>query len=64
MKKCRKFKNCGFIKKYKKDNAYEYLILKYCKGDKQKECKRKEFNIKNGYSPSDEMLPNGKFIKK
>jgi len=36
----------------------------YCKTEKQNECKRKEYKMKNGAAPSDEMLPNGGFIKK
>ncbi|MCT4508211.1 MAG: hypothetical protein N4A48_05505 [Tepidibacter sp.] len=63
MEKCSRFKHCGFIKKYKDTGKYNNLIEIYCKGKKKEKCKRKEFNEKNGYSPDDNMLPNGKIGK-
>ncbi len=63
MKKCSRFKHCGFIHKYKNAPSYQGLIKEYCEGEKKKACKRKSFKKKNGYSPSDDMLPNGKIAK-
>lgn len=60
MKKCSRFKHCGFIKKYQDTGLYNNLIESYCKGKKNKECKRRKFNEEKGYSPEDNMLPNGK----
>ncbi len=56
MKTCSRFKHCGFIKKYKDTGVYNNLIEIYCKGNKKKECNRREFNKEKGYSPKDNMF--------
>lgn len=64
MNDCEMLANCGFFKKYckTKDLACKGFMSMYCKGDKQKECKRKHFKMKHGYPPSDDMLPSGQMI--
>lgn len=63
---CQNLEKCGFVKKYgeSKGLAVKGFVSMYCKTEKQNECKRKEYKMKNGAAPSDEMLPNGGFIKK
>ena len=58
---CEKLTTCGFFKKYGevKDLACKGFIIQYCLGDKMNECKRKEYSIKHGQAPSDEMMPTG-----
>ena len=65
MNDCPNLDKCGFVKKYGESRglAVKGFISMYCKTEKQNECKRKEYKIKNGVANSDEMLPNGGFIK-
>jgi hypothetical protein len=65
MAECGNLQKCGFCKKYKdtKSLAVKGFIDMYCKTEKQSECKRKEYKEKNGVLPSDDMMPNGGFIK-
>lgn len=34
----------------------------YCQGDKQSQCKRKQFKAEHGHPPSDDMMPNGQIL--
>lgn len=65
MSDCPNLEKCGFVKKYGESRAHAVkgFVKMYCKNEKQNECKRKEYKQKNGVAPSDEMLPNGGFIK-
>jgi hypothetical protein len=58
---CELLNKCGFFKKYQstKDLACKGFMLSYCKGLKMNECKRKEYRIKNGAPPIDDMMPSG-----
>ena len=62
---CDLLEMCGFFKKYEKTDelACKGFIRQYCKGDKMKECKRKEHRRTTGTPPPDDMLPNGKMLK-
>lgn len=61
---CELLEKCGFFQKYQDfDNEIcEMLIVEYCKGPKMNECKRKEYRLKNGVPPSDDMLPDGEML--
>lgn len=61
---CEMLAKCGFFKKYadSKDLACRGFIRQYCRGDNQSNCKRKEYRIKNGAPPSDDMMPSGQFM--
>jgi len=52
---------CGFIKKHGKSKnlAAQQLVQEYCTGQRQDECKRKEYMVEHGKVPSDDMLPSG-----
>ena len=39
------------------------LVTKYCKGPDQDKCKRKEYRMKHGAPPADDMLPVGTMFK-
>jgi len=60
-KECEFLSTCGFFKKYQnsKEVICRGFIRRYCKGPKENECKRKEYRMKYGKPPSDDMLPNG-----
>ncbi len=62
---CESLVNCGFFKKYKEGNDLlcKGLINKYCKGEYQNKCKRKEYKETNGTPPHDDMMPNGAYIQ-
>ena len=62
---CELLGKCGFFKKYEQTKAMACIgfIALYCKGEKQNECKRKEFRMKNGHPPDDNMMPNGSMTK-
>lgn len=65
MKECEMLNNCGFFKKYRqtKDLACKGFMRMYCRGDKQEECKRKQYKKQHGHPPSDDMLPSGHMIR-
>lgn len=65
MAECELLAKCGFFKKYctSHDAACRGLITQYCKGSKMAECKRKEYRMKHGAPPPDEMLPGGAMMK-
>lgn len=65
MPECPNLPECGFVKKYGETNglAVKGFITMYCKGEKQNECKRKEYKQKMGNTASDEMLPTGLIMK-
>ena len=59
---CENMERCGFIRKYANDKdglAVRGFVLMYCQGDKQDCCKRKEYKMRTGNPPPDEMLPSG-----
>jgi hypothetical protein len=58
---CNRLDLCGFFKKWRtpKDLTSRGFINKYCKGDGMNACKRKEYLLKHGTPPSDDMMPNG-----
>ena len=62
---CELLETCGFFKKYQetKELACRGFINQYCKGPKLDECKRKEYRLKNGEPPSDDMMPSGQIIR-
>ena len=64
-KECELLESCGYFKKYQntKELACKGFMQKYCKGSAMNECKRKEYRLKNGVPPSDDMLPSGKMVK-
>ncbi len=64
MSDCINLAGCGFMKKYSasKELMAQGFVRMYCKGDKQNECKRKEYKQKNGKPPSDDMMPSGQEI--
>ena len=61
---CELLEKCGFFKKYgtTKELACKGFILQYCRGPKMDQCKRKEYRLKHGVPPSDDMLPSGLMI--
>ncbi|MEL4105437.1 hypothetical protein AAFA46_01165 [Oscillospiraceae bacterium WX1] len=58
---CANLPNCGFIKKNMgtRNLAIQGYMSKYCQSDMQNQCKRKEYKMKTGTPPPDNMLPNG-----
>ena len=58
---CELLDKCGFFKKYQEVNdlACRGFIHRYCKGKEMNQCKRKEFRLKHGTPPSDDMMPSG-----
>lgn len=62
---CELLSTCAFFKKHEQTKALacKGFVALYCKGEKQNECKRKEFRQKNGCPPDINMMPNGAMIK-
>ncbi len=65
MANCELLDKCGFFKKFSETYrpACRGLIAQYCQGAKQSECKRKEYRLKHGGPPPDNMLPAGHMFK-
>jgi hypothetical protein len=65
MLECELLSKCGFFLNYTDSHqaACKGLISQYCKGTKQDQCKRKEYRLKNGSPPPDDMLPLGSLFK-
>ena len=59
---CELLDKCRFFQLHSegRELACKGFISQYCRGDKMKECKRKEFRKQHGSPPPDDMLPNGK----
>lgn len=64
MSACELLETCGFFKKFQqtKDLACKGFVNRYCKGAKEKECKRKAYRKEHGVPPSDDMMPTGALI--
>lgn len=62
---CEHLERCGFFKKWSaaKNLACQGFINTFCKGEKKIECKRLEHRMKTGAPPTDDMMPNGLFIR-
>jgi hypothetical protein len=65
MTECDLLPKCAFFKKYVKTHvaACQGVIAEYCRGSRQSECKRKEYLLKHGAQPPENMLPGGSIIK-
>lgn len=61
MQECPNLSLCGFFKKYNatKERVCKGFVYTYCHGEKQSDCKRKEYKKQHGKPPSDDMMPNG-----
>ena len=62
---CELIEKCGYFKKNKdsKEAVCKGFMLMYCNGDKQNECRRKEYRKVHGAPPPDNMLPNGIMVQ-
>jgi hypothetical protein len=62
---CEFLDRCGFLKKYgpTEDSACRWFIREYCQGRKMNNCKRKEYLLKRGQPPSDDMMPTGQSVR-
>ena len=63
-KECERVETCGFFKKYHdvKSLACKGFFRSYCMGELMDKCKRKEYLERHGAPPSDDMMPNGRYI--
>ncbi|HPJ89568.1 MAG TPA: hypothetical protein PK466_05410 [Thermotogota bacterium] len=63
-KDCEFLSGCGFFKKYDTSKVIvcKGFIRKYCKGEKQSDCKRKVYKKQHGTPPPDDMMPNGLMV--
>jgi hypothetical protein len=65
MGECEMLTACSFFNRY--GNTHEAtcqgLIAEYCRGSRQTLCKRKEFLLKHGTPPPENMLPGGSIIR-
>jgi hypothetical protein len=61
MADCENIGGCSFFLKYQgaKQLVCQGLMNKYCKGEHQADCKRKEYKKAHGVGPDAEMMPNG-----
>ena len=64
MSECELLEACGFFQKYRNtlNLACRGFIKTYCQGPRMDECARKEYRIKHGTPPDDEMLPSGQML--
>ena len=63
--KCEKLEGCGFFNNFKGNSeaSKRGLCLLYCHDKKKSEkCKRKQFKLKTGNPPADNMAPSGKML--
>jgi hypothetical protein len=66
MHECEFIERCGFFKKYRTEKrlACEGFIQQFCRGPKMEQCRRRAYLLRNGATPPDDMLPNGRMIVK
>jgi hypothetical protein len=62
---CRMLPLCGFLRKHGSNNELAGLWFRYeyCTGERQDECKRKEYMIEHGKAPPDDMTPTGDIMQ-
>ena len=62
--KCELLEQCGFFLKYRGtlNLACRGFIQTFCEGERMDECKRKEYRLKHGTPPDDDMMPTGQMI--
>lgn len=62
--KCQHLQNCGFFQKYQsgKNLTCKVFVMRFCEGTEMENCKRKEYRMKHGNPPSDEMMPSGQMM--
>ena len=61
---CELLEKCSFFIKYRDtlNLACRGFIKTYCEGDKMDECKRKEYRLKHGQPPHEDMMPSGQMV--
>ena len=63
---CEFLEKCGFFNNYEHHTEaikYQWIVM-FCKDrEKSKECKRKEFRLKHGKPPADNMTPTGRMLE-
>jgi len=62
--KCELLDKCGFFLKYREtlNLACRGFIQTFCEGERMDECKRKEYRLKHGTPPADDMMPSGQMV--
>ena len=63
---CELLESCGFFKAHADSNdlACKGFIQQYCRGSRMDQCARKQYRMKHGAPPPDDMMPNGSTITK
>ncbi len=64
MPECELLSFCGFFRKHGESHspACRLLLRANFRGERQEECRRKEFLRKNGQPPGEDMLPTGEMF--
>ncbi len=62
--KCELLEQCGFFRKYRDtlNLACRGFIKTFCEGERMDACKRKEYRLKHGTPPPDDMMPSGQMV--
>jgi hypothetical protein len=65
MAECEMLAECAFFKKYSETHsaACHGVIVRYCRGGQQSECKRKEYLLRCEKPPPVNMMPGGSILK-
>lgn len=63
---CELLDGCGFFKKYMDTNEMicQGFIQRYCKGSRMESCERKKYRKEHGEPPVDDMMPNGRMMRR
>lgn len=62
---CELFSSCAFFKTYKNNistRQYEFLVVTYCEGQLQSQCKRMKWRRDKNQEPPEALLPNGYLV--
>ncbi len=61
---CPMLVNCGFFRKYQESKtvACRGFIAMYCRGERQGQCKRRQYRLEHGTPPPDDMMPDGQMV--
>ena len=59
---CEDYENCVFIKAYNEEAFMEKYVTVHCCKEKQNDCARKKFFLKNNYQPPYTLTPQGIYL--
>ncbi|WP_298036681.1 hypothetical protein [uncultured Desulfuromonas sp.] len=64
MLECELLSQCGFFRKHETtlDLPCRGFVQAYCRGPRREACQRRAYLLLHGFSPPDDLLPNGQVV--